>query len=304
MRCLKDLLYGLYLAVMSPLRANVYVAPAIPWYKPNGQEGGPWSPISSTLIHGDHEAVLVDTPITTEQNKELADWIEATVPGKRLTTIYITHGHADHWFGIGVLQKRFPVVKAVATTGTISHMKQQIEPKAFKATWGTQFPGQIDEDFQLADPLPPHGEFYLEGHVLKAVEVGHSDTHDSTVLWVPDLKLAVCGDVVYGDVHQMLAFSNTKELREEWMAAIEKVEALGPEIIVAGHKKPGELDGTFHLAASKKYIRDFGDIVEGGAKDAREVSKEMLKRYPTRFNKGALLAGCNAAFKAQKRNKL
>jgi glyoxylase-like metal-dependent hydrolase (beta-lactamase superfamily II) len=289
---------------MSPLRANVYVAPAIPWSKPNGKEGGPWSPIACTLIHSDNEAVLVDTPITNAQNKDLADWIETTIPGKRLTTIYITHGHADHWLGINMLQKRFPGVRAVATEGTIAHMKQQIEPTAFKTTWGSQFPNQIDTEFVLADPLPANGEFQLEDHVLKAIEVGHSDTHDTTVLWVPDISLAVCGDVVYGDVHCMLGAANTRALREEWITAIDKVVALRPEMVVPGHMNPGELTGTFHLAATKQYIRDFGDIVGEGGKSSREIAGEMLKRYPTRFNQGALLVSAMAAAKNGQKGKL
>jgi len=288
----------------SSLRANIYVAPAIPWSKPNGKEGGPWSPIACTLIHGDREAVLVDTPITNAQNKDLADWVEATIPGKRLTTIYITHGHADHWLGINMLRRRFPGVKAVATAGTIAHMKQQIEPRTFKATWGTQFPNQIDTEFVLAEPLPASGEFQLEGHALKAVEVGHSDTHDTTVLWVPDLRLAVCGDVVYGDVHCMLGTAKTKALREEWIAAIMKVGALGPEIVVPGHMKPGELTGTFHLAATKQYILDFDEVVGIGERTSREIAEAMLKRYPTRFNPGALLMGAMAAGKKIKKEKL
>jgi glyoxylase-like metal-dependent hydrolase (beta-lactamase superfamily II) len=287
---------------MTPhLRANVYVAPAIPWSKPNGQEGGPWSPIACTLIHGEKEAVLVDTPITNAQNKDLADWISATIPDKRLTTIYITHGHADHWLGIKMLQKRFPGVKAVATPGTIAHMKQQIEPKTFGKTWGSQFPNQIDTDFALAEPLPANGEFMLEEHVLRAVEVGHSDTHDTTVLWVPSIRLAVCGDVVYGDVHCMLGAANTKALREEWIAAIKKVGSLGPEMVVPGHMKPGELTGTFHLAATKRYISDFGEVVAEGEKSAREIMEEMLGRYPSRFNRGALLMGAMAAGKRGKK---
>ena len=203
-----------------------------------------------------------------------------------------------------MLKKRFPSVKAVATAGTIAHMEQQIDPKFFNAGWGSQFAGQIDMDFEIAEPLPASGEIYLEGHALKAVEVGHSDTHDSTILWVPDLKLAVCGDVVYGDVHQMLAAANTRALRAEWIAAIEKVESLGPETVVPGHKKPGELDGTFHLAASKKYIQDFQETLNGGAKSPKEVLQAMLKKYPTRFNSGALMMGCIGAFKSKNGSQL
>ena len=289
---------------MAPLRANIHVAPAIPWSKPNGQEGGPWSPIACTLIHGDRDAILVDTPITNAQNAALADWIQETIPGKRLTAIYITHGHADHWLGIHMLTQRFPGVKALATAGTIAHMKEQIEPKAFARTWGSQFPGQVDTEFVLAEPLPASGEFELEGHVLSAVEVGHTDTHDTTVLWVPDLKLVVCGDVVYGDVHCMLGTAKTEALREEWIAAIKKVGALGPEMVVPGHMKPGELTGTFHLAATENYIRDFGEVVGSGEKTSREIAEEISKRYPTRFNKGALLMGAMAAGKKSPRGKM
>lgn len=204
------------------LRASVYVSAPVPFTKPDGTRGGEWSPISSTLIYGENEAVLVDTAITKAQNVALGDWIEATISARRLSRIYITHGHADHWLGVGYLKNRFPGVKVVATPGTIKHMEEQIEPELWNSTYGTRFPGLIDTDFVLAEPLTPNGEFTIDGHKLKAVEVGHSDTHDSTVLWAPSIKLAVCGDVVYGDVHQQFRYANTKALREEWISAIER----------------------------------------------------------------------------------
>ncbi|RFU27361.1 hypothetical protein B7463_g8985, partial [Scytalidium lignicola] len=241
---------------MSILRADVFVAPPIPWKKPDGRGGGFWSPISCTLIHGEKEAVLVDTPITVAQNKDLGDWIEKTIPNKKLTTIYITHGHGDHFFGIGDLVKRFPGAKAVATAATVEHMKQQVVPSAYKKTWGSQFPGQIDKTFQLATPLPASNEFYMEGHVLQAVEVGQADTYDSTVLWVPDLKLAVCGDVVYGDVHQMLGETTTKEKRDGWIASIRKVEALQPELVVPGHKRASEMDGAQRRESTSRLLKN------------------------------------------------
>ena len=65
-----------------------------------------WSPSSATLIYGDHDAILVDTLITYDQVDALADWIETK--GRRLSRIYITHGHGDHWLGLARLTQRFP----------------------------------------------------------------------------------------------------------------------------------------------------------------------------------------------------
>ena len=87
----------------------MFVTPGIPMVTsdlPPGTKQGMWSPISSTLIYGKRNAVLVDLPITVEQANALADWVEAS--GKNLTTIYATHGHGDHFFGASTVLQRFP----------------------------------------------------------------------------------------------------------------------------------------------------------------------------------------------------
>src|ERR1700741_129749 len=90
---------------------------------PPGASEMKWSPISSTLILGKRDAVLVDTAITVDQNEKLVDWIAAR--GKNLTTIYATHGHGDHFFGVNTIQKKFPNARFVATREVIAIMKQQ-----------------------------------------------------------------------------------------------------------------------------------------------------------------------------------
>ncbi len=84
------------------LKWDVFVTPSIPVVTTDfapGEHERPWPPISSTLIYGLRDAVLVDSFITREQARAQADWIAAK--GKNLTTIYATHGHGDHFFGRG-----------------------------------------------------------------------------------------------------------------------------------------------------------------------------------------------------------
>ncbi|KAH7053134.1 beta-lactamase-like protein [Macrophomina phaseolina] len=293
---------------MTSLRSAVYVAPPIPFLNPSkpGKPAGVWSPISCTLIYTATSAVLVDTPITIEQTTALINWIKRIAPNRRLTYIYITHGHGDHWLGLPLLLQHFPSAKPLATPGTIAYMKSSIAGSGFDDYWEARFPGQIARPFVLAEPVPAGGEFVLEPgrHALRAVEVGHSDTHDTTVLWVPELRLAVCGDVVYGQVHQMLLEANTRAKREEWIRAVEKIEALAPAYVVPGHRQAEEMDGVWHLEATKAYIRDFGRVLEGDPKTPREVFAAMEKLYPDRFNSSALIASSIGVFNVPREHRI
>ena len=100
-----------------------------------------WSPISATLISGERDAALVDTAITVEQNQKIADWVVST--GKNLTTIYATHGHGDHFFGVNTIQKRFPKARFVARREAIDVMRVQASAAVVEAYWKPRFPGQI-----------------------------------------------------------------------------------------------------------------------------------------------------------------
>src|SRR5260370_16343379 len=90
------------------LSCDVFAAPSKPFAAPPPRVGDPqaWDPVTSTLISGARDAVLVDALTTVPEATALADWI--TLHQRRLTTIYITHGHSDHFLGLPVLLDRFP----------------------------------------------------------------------------------------------------------------------------------------------------------------------------------------------------
>jgi glyoxylase-like metal-dependent hydrolase (beta-lactamase superfamily II) len=276
----------------SALRWEVFVTPGIPMVDsdlPLGVKQGLWSPISSTLIYGKRDAVLVDAFITVEQADALADWVEAS--GKNLTTIYATHGHGDHFFGIGALLDRFPNARAVTTPDVVKVMRQQASPEIVGNFWSVYFPGQIPDRLVIAEELK-RNVIDLEGHDLVVVEVGHTDTDYTTCLHVPSAGLVVAGDVAYNEVHLYLAESNA-QTRREWISALDTIESLNPRAVIAGHKRPGNDDSPKIIEETRQYIRDF-DRVAGTATSARELYDKMLELHPDRVNPGALWLSARA----------
>jgi glyoxylase-like metal-dependent hydrolase (beta-lactamase superfamily II) len=268
------------------LNWDVFVTPGIPMITsdlPAGATQGMWSPISSTLIYGKRDAVLVDAFITIEQADALVDWIAAS--GKNLTTIYVTHGHGDHFFGIGALLDRFPNARAVATPDVVKLMRQQASPEFVGNFWSVWFPGQIPDRLVIAEELK-RNVIDLEGHDLVVVEVGHTDTDSTTCLHVPSVPLVVAGDVAYNDVHLYLAESHA-QTRREWIAALDTIESLNPCAVIAGHKRPGNDDSPKIIEETRQYIREFDRVA--GTTTARELYDTMLARYPERVNPGLAL---------------
>jgi glyoxylase-like metal-dependent hydrolase (beta-lactamase superfamily II) len=260
-----------------PLSYDVFVAPEKRFNAPPPLVGDPqaWDPVTSTLIFGARDAVLVDALETVREATALADWI--ALHERRLTTIYITHGHADHYLGLSVVLDRFPDARAVATAGTVEQMRTHTTPQALNNGARARYPGQIADTIALAEPLDA-GSFELEGLPLEVIETGHTDTVDTTSLHVPDLGLIVAGDVAYNHCH-MYVGATTADSRAEWIAALDHLAALNPAAVVAGHKDPTQGNPPSVLAESRGYLEYYGQLREAALPD-RELFDAMVSRYP------------------------
>jgi len=243
-----------------------------------------WSPITSTLIMGRRDAVLIDPALTATQAAEVGDWIAAS--GRRLRQIYITHGHGDHWFGAIPLLQRFPGVTVQTTAGTAKIMAAQNDPEFRAEFWDRVFPGQLPAG-ELDVSIVDEQGFELEGVALVPVEVGHTDTDATTMLHVPDMGLLVAGDVVYNGVHLYLTESDGIGGIDEWLAALDTAEALRPATVIAGHKDPRAFDNPSQIQATRRYLTDARRLLES-SESADEFYQEMLRLHPRRINPGAL----------------
>lgn len=276
------------------LKWDVFVTPSIPVVTADfapGERERPWPPISSTLIYGLRDAVVVDSFITEEQARAQADWIAST--GKNLTTIYATHGHGDHFFGASVLLERFPKARFVAAPSAIQVMKEQTAPEYVAKFWESRFPNQLPKRLVVAQELRTN-VIELEGENLFVVPLRFTDTAGTTCLHVPALELIAAGDAAYNGVHPRLLEANQNQKREEWLAALDKMQSLKPRIVVAGHKNmKNDDDGPRVIRQTRQYILDFQELA-GKTTTAKELYDQMLARYPEWLNRGALWSSSTA----------
>ena len=251
-----------------------------------------WIANSSTLIYGERDAILVDTFFTAEQSKTLVDWVVAS--GKNLTTIYVTHGHPDHFFGLAPLLDRFPHARAVATPEVVQAVQAYLASGRVETLRQTLLPAHVPDRLLVPQALEG-SELELEGHKLVVVNDGRTDTAHSTSLLVPSIGLLVAGDAVYNGIHPFLGETD-KQSRLEWVSALGKLESLGPRTVIAGHKVPGNDDAPGNIAETRKYLEDFDRLAEATT-SARELYDAMLKLYPNRVNPGSLWNAANTVKK-------
>jgi glyoxylase-like metal-dependent hydrolase (beta-lactamase superfamily II) len=273
------------------LYASHYVRrPGVTRDLPYGPEDLLWVTNTATLIYGERDAVLVDTFITIKQNADLVEWVKSF--NRTVTHVYITHGHGDHFFGIKQLVEAFPGVRAVATSASVKQAKEGGGAELIESFWNQLFPGQIPQPVVFPSVLDG-AIIDLEGHRLEVIETGFTDGPGSTVLWVPDLRLVVAGDVAYNDTHQYMA-ETTTDSRQQWIAAVESLKQLDPAIVIAGHKNPDRPDDPAILDETASYLRDFNRL-EAQTSTPEELYAAMLEVYPRRVNPGALWGGAKKA---------
>jgi glyoxylase-like metal-dependent hydrolase (beta-lactamase superfamily II) len=270
---------------MTELTLDVYTSPMR-----DISTGGQFSPTTSTLLTGPTEAVLVDAQYMEGDVAELAR-VESS--GRTLTTIYITHAHADHYFGLEWLLDRFPTVRAVALPAAVADI--EVINHAARTQWRDWFSGQALDITVIPEPLGS-GVITLDDHELPAIRIGQGDIANNTVLHIPALDAVVAGAVIYNGIHPLLALTGPDEWRQ-WIVSVEKITALNPRMVVAGHKRPELPDNVAAtVAGTRDYIGHFINEVDDSA-DSRDMVARIQQRYPDHGTPSALILSAVTAFK-------
>ena len=231
--------------------------------------GSPASFMSSThLIAGERDAILVDASFAKSDAARVVDWVKAS--GKRLTTVFITHAHPDHFLGLPVVLAAFPEATAVATPA-VAEEAQAMAPQ-YHATYAPVYGDDLAADYALPVPLQA-GELDLEGERLRVIEIGPGEANVSSALYVPSVQAIATADQVFSGIHVWLV-----EYRPQGsLEGIQRLRDAGPiQIVLPGH---GPVGGPELLDRNERYIRDFMAAAEVATSKDEGVTT-MTKAYP------------------------
>jgi hypothetical protein len=240
--------------------------------------------VASVLVSGKTDAVLIDTQFTLADAEKVAQEIKAS--GKKLTTIFVSHGDPDFYFGLEVFKKYFPEVTAYASPATVEHIKATAQKKL--EVWGERLGKNITSNVILPQVLKGNS-IDLEGQKLEII--GLEEFPNKTFLWIPSIKAVVGGINIFGTTfHLWMADAQTAEARKSWISVLAKITALNPEIVIPAHANS---NSPFDIAAvnhTKSYIQFYEEALKNN-KTSETLITALKTKYPTLTFETALQIG-------------
>jgi glyoxylase-like metal-dependent hydrolase (beta-lactamase superfamily II) len=229
--------------------------------------------VNSALIMGEKDAVLVDPPFTLADAHRVAAMVLDS--GKNLTTIFVTHDHPDHFFAMEVLEEAFPDATIVAHKTVVEDIWRSLP---FKVERWSPMLGDNGPTYPSAPLALESDTIMLEGHELKVLGPMWGDHRHATALWAPEIKALFPGDLVFNQMHLWLGEHRPEDI-VAWGESLDTLAALEPEIVVAGHAKPGLANDMSGIVFSKDYVDSWPGLVAQSS-DSKDLQARVRIAFP------------------------
>lgn len=245
--------------------------------------------VDSTLVAGDKDAILIDAQFDlADAHRLVATLLESR---KRLTTVYITHAHPDHYFGLAVIQQAFPKAKLVALPSVVAEIQKTWQGKVKQ--WGPLYGDLIPQRPVLPTALQGT-TLTLEGQTLELHGGAQGDDANNSYVWIPSIKTVVAGDIIYRGVHAWTAETRPAQ-RTAWKKTLDELAALKPVTVIAGHKDPKLKDDAASIDATRAYLDDFDAAIASSKTSAEAQAKVKAKHGDAQLDI-ILQLGADAAY--------
>jgi glyoxylase-like metal-dependent hydrolase (beta-lactamase superfamily II) len=229
--------------------------------------------VASVIISGKTDAVLIDAQFTLADAENVAQEIKNS--GKKLTAIYVSHGDPDFYFGLEVFKKYFPEVTAYASPATVEHIKATAQKKL--DVWGGQLGNKVTSNVILPQVLKGNS-IELEGQKIEIV--GLEEFPNKTFVWIPAIKAVIGGINIFGTTFNLwMADAQTADARKQWIAVLDKIEALHPAIVIPAHANSASPFDISAVKHTKSYIQFYEEALKTN-KTSTALVAAIKAKYP------------------------
>ena len=235
-------------------------------------------PVTSTLISGEKDAVLVDAQFSVNDAKNLVKIIQDS--GKNLKYIVITAGDPDFYFGLEPLVQAFPDAKVIATPEVVKHIEATKEGKF--AYWGPILKNGAPS--QVIVPSPSEDKtIVLEGEKIEIKSPGKYASY----LWVPSNRTILGGVGLSSGIHLWTADAQTEKERNEWRKTLKQMNRLNPRAVIPGHYIGDIPTGTQAIDFTYQYLVDVDQVLKDH-KDSASGIAALKEKYPNLAEESSL----------------
>ena len=207
--------------------------------------------VNSTLVYGEKEAMVIDAGFTRADALRIA--ANVLDSGKKLTTIYVSQADPDYYFGVETLKEIFPQADVVTTPAVLSKLLPKVAGKV--AFWGPKMGANAPRTPVL--PRAVEGtSLSLEGQAIEIRGTQGPLAH-RPYAWIPSIKAIVGNIGVFGNMHVWTADTQTTAERSAWVAQLDEMAALKPELVVPSHMSAGSKLDASAIAFTRNYLTTF-----------------------------------------------
>lgn len=231
--------------------------------------------VTSTIIYGEKEAMLVDAQFTiANAHRLLADIIELN---RELKYIFITHLHPDHYLGLEVIKAYYPDARVIAYQKAADDINDAYD---FKIDyWGNTVLKNNGANIKFSVEKWQQDEITLEGEQIKILGLLCGDCTDIAALWLEKSRTLIASDLVFADCHVWIADMRTPEILKNWFKTLDTLEALEPLRVIPGHSSAALTLHPCAISFTRQYINDFIRELKR-SKDAAQLVARMDRLYP------------------------
>ncbi|NLR74891.1 MBL fold metallo-hydrolase [Leeia aquatica] len=260
----------LFTATLLALSATLHAAPLqIKVYSANDNSFN----VNSTLVYGDHEAMVIDAGFTRADALRIA--ANVLDSGRTLKTILVSQADPDYYFGVEVLHAQFPQAEVVATPAVLEVIRSKLKYKL--EFWGPKMGNNAPQQPVLPKVLNGN-RLTLDGEAIEIRGTTGPLAHRPYV-WIPSIRTLAGNVAVFNQWHVWTADTATPALRSAWRAQLDEMQALQPQSVVPGHMKPGSALDVSAIRFTRDYLQSYETALQEG-KDGATVIQRMKQQWP------------------------